>query len=198
MEKLKDILYNKNDVLVAIVIIAVAALVISIKIDTLMHYSSVVPGTEVLAGTTLGENQSEKNEDGEETGNNNYSPSSEDANNQNQAKPDLAAQGTITEPANQGADQSQGTLTTQGQPNSNSTQAQGTPQYPHSIYIAYGATLASVGKTLTDLGYFTSSKEFTDAVEAAGLGSKIQSGNFQIPANASHEQVLKILTKQSI
>ena len=38
MNKIKDILYDKNDILVALLILAVAALIICSKVDTIMNY----------------------------------------------------------------------------------------------------------------------------------------------------------------
>lgn len=38
MEKIKDFFYNKNDILVAIIILAIAAAVIIFRIDAIMEY----------------------------------------------------------------------------------------------------------------------------------------------------------------
>lgn len=38
MEKLKDFLYNKNDIIVALLILAIAATVIVFRIDAIMEY----------------------------------------------------------------------------------------------------------------------------------------------------------------
>lgn len=46
MNKLKDILYNKNDLLVVFVILAIAALIISNRVDAIMAYPQTVLAQE--------------------------------------------------------------------------------------------------------------------------------------------------------
>ena len=142
MNKIKDFLYNINDVVIALIIVALAALLIISRINVLMD-SSVV---ETASSST----ESSESVDG---GNGEGSGESEDG--------EVSADGT----------------------------------YPHSIYIAYGESTDSIGQSLVDLGLFSSVDEFNTAVEAAGAATKLQAGTFTIPQNATHDEVIEILTK---
>ena len=142
MNKIKDFLYNINDVVIALIIVALAALLIISRINVLMD-SSVV---ETASSST----ESSESVDG---GNGEGSGENEDG--------EVSADGT----------------------------------YPHSLYIAYGESTDSIGQSLVDLGLFSSVDEFNTAVEAAGAATKLQAGTFTIPQNATHDEVIEILTK---
>jgi|GEM_PF-6953786 len=57
MRKFKDILYDKNDILVAVVILLVAAAIIFFRINAIMDYSLSPSGTGVINIVQISENQ---------------------------------------------------------------------------------------------------------------------------------------------
>ena len=148
MKKIKDFLYNINDIVIALVIVALAALLIISRINVLMDYSTVAEASSSTEVAT-----SDDGGNGEDSGDGEASGEGEGG--------EVSADGS----------------------------------YPHSLYIAYGESTDSIGQSLVNLGLFSSVEEFNTAVDAAGAATKLQAGTFTIPQNATHEEVIEILTK---
>ncbi len=166
MEKIKDILYDKNDILVALIIVAIAALVILFRVNAIMDYPHLlVAQAKEKAAQASAEAQENS---GEVTGTSEYE------------MPNIA----------DGAGEADDTDSEKGGQKAAKDTAE---QY--SVYINYGETLYTVGEKFAGIGLFDSAEDFVRMVEKKGVATKIQAGNFIIPANATEEEVIECLVR---
>lgn len=164
MEKIKDLIYDKNDILVALVIILIAGLIMFNRIDAIMAYPSTIAGN-INSGDVQNKAPSQDNTNANNDGNS------------------AVDNGGGTD-ANADANASTGG-------DSNGAQA-GT--FPSSVYIEPGSSAAKIAEPLISLKLINSEEEFVNAVNSMGVSSKLKSGTFIIPANATLEEIIKILT----
>lgn len=168
MKKLKDIYYDLNDILVALIIVAVAALVIVTNIDSILNYPSSVAAEiqipEEKTPTTYAENPPITNEGGGNT---------------------TAGQGT-TGTAVGGQNTTGGGVS--GSPGTSEV-------IQYSVYINFGETGDQIADKLIGVGLIKDRRQFHEAVAAAGAEGKLQAGNFIIPSDATPAEVVSILTQ---
>lgn len=183
MKKLKDIFYDMNDILVALIIVAVAGLIISSNIDTILAYPSriaeqiQVPEKEIP--TNYADNPPITDPGSDTSGQPNDS--------QSQAGDGNGTQG-------QNGNDSQGQ--TGGQQSGDSQGNSGTGEVVnYSVYIAPGSTGEQIADIMIGAGLFSSRQDFMSAVNAVGAESKLQAGTFIIPSNSTPSQVISIITK---
>ena len=191
MKKLKDIFYDMNDVLVALIIVAVAGFVISVNIDSILAYPSQVAAEIQLPEEETPINYAENPPI--------VDPGSETTD--QPETPDGETSGNDSETQGQNGDGTQGTDNQQG----GSTQgnagggAQGNPGtgevVNHSVYIAPGSTGEQIADIMVSIGLFNSRQEFVNAAKAAGAESKLKAGTFIIPSNATPSEVISIITR---
>ena len=131
MNRIKDFFYNKNDVIVALIILAAAAFIIYTRIDAIMAY----PETLADAAVT-----------------------------------DQAAAESV--PA---ASEASFTVTI--------------PENPDA---------AAVSKMLESAGIISSAKEFQKELKKYKMTGSLQPGTVQIPAGASNEQIIQLITGQEL
>ena len=172
MKKLKDVFYDMNDILVAIIIVVVAAFVIVGKIDVILDY----PTTLAAEIQTPGEKQQtiyaeQPQDDGQNTSQENDTQGDDGQENDAQKNDENSSQDT---PA--GAQQNE------------------TPDN-YSVYINPGSTGAQIADVLISVGLFENRQQFYDAVSAAGAEGKLRAGNFIIPSDATPAQVVSIITQ---
>lgn len=141
MKAFRDFFYDKNDILVAMLIVALAGLLVFVKIDKIMAYPNV-DGVIV-------------NETPDGTGTNNGSSDDDDKDN-------------VTNDDEK--------------------------KYPFGLYINSGESAENIGKSLAELGLFKSSEDFIKKINEKGVATKIQYGTFQIPQDATEDEVIKIIT----
>ncbi|WP_206459775.1 endolytic transglycosylase MltG [Anaerovorax sp. IOR16] len=170
MNKLKDILYDKNDILVVLIILAIAALIISNRIDAIMAYPQIVLAQDekenkepVLVSDLTDSDDSNVSKE------NNKEPEKEN-------------------PAEAPSDKSNNNAV------SNETTAE-SAEVNYSVYIESGSTGSKIAQTLIDSGLIKDKNEFYDAVSAANAESKLKAGNFIIPEGSTPEQIVQILSK---
>ncbi len=149
MNKLRDFIYDKSDIVVALLIISIAGLIVFSRIDSILSYPetfaanikpSIVTSPAVYVGdkgTTSPSAVEDGNKDGEEI--------------------EMLA-----------------------------------------VYINYGESLQSVAEKFVAVELFSTSEEFLSVVEKAGVQTQIKTGNFILPANATDEEVIKIITKPGL
>lgn len=175
---IKDVIYDKNDLVIALVILALAGFVIHDRIGVIMSYPEIlaaqkqdsIPASTEPESETHGEPlDSTEEPDGD--------PASDPAQN-----PD-AGQNPSTDTGQSGS----GTVTPPAKPEQTSTDLV-------SIYIDYGSTGSQIAQLLIDSGLIKSKEVFYDAVNAAGADTKLQAGSFKIPANATPAQIISIIT----
>lgn len=175
---IKDIIYDKNDLLIAVIILAVAAFVINDRLDVVMNYPEYLAAQEQSNLPVDAQPDSDAADKAED-------PSGE--------SPDTPADDTQENPG-QGEDS--------GKPATPVQPANPTPDQPVapgnsdlvSIYIEYGSTGSQIAQLLVDSGLLKSKEEFYDAVNAAGADTKLQAGSFKIPANATPDKIISIIT----
>lgn len=185
MKKLKDIFYNKNDILVALLIVAIAALVISNRIDSILSYPSSLEAQAAISASNQPPSPpvqyvgKEDSEDGD---------TNAEGNGQEGTGTSGEAIGTDVPPQNPGT-----TNPPAGEQPSNPPDS--TQPVNHSVYIAPGSTAAQIADVLISVKLFETRQAFFDAVSAASADTKLKAGTFTIPSTATPDQVVTILTK---
>lgn len=146
MNKFKDFIYDKSDIIVALVIISIAGLVVFTRIDAILSYP------EAFAA--------------------NVSSTSQDS---GKAAVTYTTEGAVT-----------GSAITEE------------PVDMRAVYINYGESLQVIADKFVAVNLFSTSDEFLTAIESADAATKIKSGNFIIPSNATAEEVITIITKPGL
>lgn len=168
MKKLKDIYYDLNDIMVALIVVAVAAVVIVMNISSILSYPTMVAeaaGTQKdNVPTTYADNPPITND---LTGS---------AVNQGDGQP------------SDGQNATGGGVT--GETGGNSGKVDN-----YAVYVNSGETGDQIADKLISVGLFKDRQQFRAAVTAAGAEGKLKAGNFIIPSNATPAEVIAILTK---
>jgi len=163
MKTLKDIFYDLNDVMVALIILVIAALVIFTNIDSILDYPSGVSAEvqmpEKETPTTYAENPPVTN--------------------------DITG-GAI----NGNGTDSDGKNTTGGGVTCNTGTGE---VVNYSVYINPGETGDQIADILIGVGLFTDRQQFLNAVAAAGADGKLKAGEFIIPSDSTPAEVVSIL-----
>ena len=171
MNRLKDIIYDKNDIVIALFIVVIAGLLIYNRIDVIMDYPSVL-AAEAVAESSEGEESS-------------LDPSIE---NENEIE-------TGTEIDTETETETDTTIEEPTLPDPVAGQTTGQPTVDQvSVYIEYGSTGSQIAQILVDSGLITSKDQFYDAVAAAGADTKLQAGSFKIPSDATPAKIISIIT----
>ena len=55
--------------------------------------------------------------------------------------------------------------------------------------------MASVARNLMKLGFFESVEDFLSTLDRHNAGTRVQAGNFVIPADSTKDDIVKIITK---
>ncbi|MDR1136486.1 MAG: endolytic transglycosylase MltG [Clostridiales Family XIII bacterium] len=178
IKRLKDVLYDTNDIIVVLIIIILALFVISSRIEVIMEYPAGgdlgIIGSGEEEGTVIGSEEAGTGADGE-----NYTDPA-------LIEPDAGA-------AAGGAETNTAEGTEPGQSAAGSSDSSGeVTQY--SIYIEYGETASQIAQKLLDVGLIKDKDDFYDALLVADAATRLQAGNFIIPSNAKLDEIVKILT----
>lgn len=136
MNRIKDFFYDKNDIIVTLIILAAAALIIFIRVDKIMAYPETLTDTNT-ASSSVSQEQS---------------------------------------------------------PASSETAASNVK----SVSITEDATPAAVAKQLEETGIVSSASDFEAALKKYKMTDSILSGTFQIPDGATTDQIIEIITGQSV
>ena len=171
MKKIRDFIYDYNDIFVALLIIAVAAIVIVWRVNSIMDYPNYVAekgGNNPVqtadvnldnVDLTPGQVEENLNENPENT-----SPE----------EPSEPAEGTTETPETQPA-----------QPEA--------PKPSGKFEVPKGSSADKVGDLLVQAGYISSKQDFMSAI--SGKETKIKAGTFTIPEGSTAAQIADILTK---
>lgn len=169
MNRLKDFIYNKNDIVIALVIVVIAAYIIVERIDTIMDYPAMM--------TALASEEKAELESGSSV-TPQPPPAQDSEEGDSDEEPDPPIE-TETPDNSDVADK------TTGEPSNRQV----------SIYIEYGSSGSDIAQLIVDSGLLESRDAFYDAVAASGADTKLQAGSFKIPANATPEEIIRIITK---
>ena len=184
LEKLKDIFYDINDIIVALALVLVGFFIISHQVDAIMSYP------EELAEQLQQEQLEQIDPEGESSG----------------AKPDGEGDVTGTETPDPQAPEIQEPPVSQ-EPEQQEPEPQTPPvQEPttsnefktaveRTVEIPSGAYSQRIAQILADAGVVPSTDAFLKAVNDAGLETKLKAGTFKIPAGSTLNDVVKIVTK---
>ncbi len=169
MNKLRDFIYNVSDVVLALVIITLIAGIISWKIKAISDYPEYA--------ASLPSNSEET--PGTET------PDTE--------TPDIEPPDTET-PDTETPD----TETPENEPDTPDPDTSNPPAPPQmvTVRIPDGSIGSSIAKILLENNLIQSSSEFLNRATERKLDSKLRSGTFKIPSNATLDEVINILTGQ--
>lgn len=177
MKKLKDIFYDLNDVLVALIIVAVAAFAIAGNIDSILNYPASIAAEIEVPEEDVPTNYAENPPIGDQSGNDTATEDGTDGNDQGTTGAAIDQNGD-----GGGSSGNEGTGTTGEVTN-------------YSVYINYGQTGDQIADILIGVGLIQDRKQFHDAVAAAGAEGKLQAGTFIIPSDATPAEVVSIITK---
>lgn len=166
MQKLKDIFYDTSDILVAVAIIAIAALIIWVRIDAIMAYPT--DGAPVEANTS---------QNAGDTGGTSDIGSA------------IPTDGAITDDTltDDGIGTSDSAITGGDEGSSSEINE-------YSFYVGYRESAMSIADKLMQVGLIQSNAEFYDALTAANAAERLQAGTFIIPVGSTPADIVTILT----
>ena len=171
MKKIRDFIYDYNDIFVALLIIAVAAVVIVWRVNSIMDYPNYV--------AEKGGNNPVQTADAN-LDNVDLTPTTVDENlNEN---PENTSPEDSEEPSGEGAETPAETPAT--------TDA---PKPSGKFEVPKGSSASKIGDLLVQAGYVTSKNDFMTAI--SGKETKIKAGTFTIPEGATAAEIADILTK---
>ncbi|MDF2656380.1 MAG: hypothetical protein K0R19_2854 [Bacillota bacterium] len=193
MKKLKDIFYDMNDILVALIIVAVAGLIISSNIDSILAYPSRVAEEiqvpEKETPTNYADNPPITDPGSDPPDQSGTTDGGTDG------QPDSGQNQTGDDSETQGQTGTNGQGQTGGQGGGSQGNAGTGEVVNYSVYIAPGSTGEQIADIMIGAGLFDSRQEFLSAVNAVGAESKLQAGTFIIPSNSTPAQIISIITK---
>lgn len=174
MEKLKDFIYDKNDILIALMIILIAGFAMFNRIDTIMTYPTTM-AAEMLTGGSKAKPPAVDTSESDDPEGSDTENGSQGTNSDGDAGSAVSG-AAVSNPTGGAIYDKSGNLVN------------------HSLYVNPGDSAAKIGDNLAELKIAESREEFVNAVNAAGVASKLKSGTFIIPSNATLEQAIAILT----
>lgn len=183
LEKLKDIFYDKNDIIVALALVVVGAFIISHQVDSIMSYP------EHLADELQQEQEQEDISSAAK-------PDGEDV-----TDPSGEGQGEVQDPVTVTPDPVPEVETPDPEPapqpevQTPSTSTEFKTAVDRTVEIPSGAYSQKIAQILSDAGVVPSTDAFLKAVNDAGLETKLKAGTFKIPAGSTLNDVVKIVTR---
>jgi hypothetical protein len=168
---MKDFIYGKSDVLVALLIIAIAGTVIFTRVNAIMEYPS-------RAAAAIEQSEEADGENDADTG----------------AAADSADE-SDSDSAQSGSDDSKDSNSTQSGNNSNASGSdQSSPTVsPVTFVIANGEPTSAIADRLVSAKLVENRQAFLNAVEAKSAETRLRAGTFTIPAGATPEQIVDVL-----
>ncbi len=187
MNRIKDFIYDKNDLLVALIIVAVAAFVIMSRVEVIMAYPTSLEAELYAAADNVSTDVPPKSEIPSSTGEDDPADTDPDQ----ETDPDGLASDSGDDSEGDADDQPEQGSAPEPQTNNPPTDDN---VGSISIYIEYGATGSQIAQLLVDAGLIANREIFYDAVTTAGADTKLQAGNFKIPSNATPAEIIRIIT----
>lgn len=187
MNRIKDFIYDKNDLLIAFIIVAIAAFVIMSRVEVIMAYPTSLEAELYAAEDNVSNDDLPKTQVTSSNGEDGPADTDPDQDTDSEGLPSESGD----DPEGGADDQPEQGSIPDSQPNNPSTDAN---VGFISIYIEYGATGSQIAQLLVDSGLISSREVFYDAVTAAGADTKLQAGNFKIPSNATPADIIRIIT----
>ncbi len=184
MNKIKDFIYDKNDLLIALLIVMAATFIIMSRIDVIITYPSTLAAEIDNSGPVIpiepDDGSGEDPVDDEDPADNDPDGEEDPADNEGTSgDPQPPSDTDDPEPDN-------GSGGTSGQTPGGSEVA---------INIPPGSNGSDIAQLLVNAGLIDRREVFYDAVSAAGAETRLQAGTFRIPANATPAEIVRIITR---
>lgn len=164
MKQLREFIYDKSDILVALVILLIAALVIFWRFEAISDYpSTLVANDSVKSAKESSEVQKSKNaaKNNEKKSNKESSDSKSEKDADGKDSSDVFSDGVTKQDAN--------------------------------VSVQSGSAIEAA-ESLVSLGYFSSYDDFVSICNNAGIDSNsIKAGSFNIPAGSSKADIARIV-----
>lgn len=178
MNKIKDIIYDKNDIFFAVLVLVIAGFVIFSRINVIMDYDSIL---EAQAAAGYKSAQPSESEGGKES--DGFVSTSEEEEDLIEIE-DVPVVPIETEDM------------TENEQAETVDQPAPPPQSGASVVVRVGTgqSSAEIAELLVDAKLIANKKIFFDAVKDAGAETKLKSGDFTIPLGSSPAQIVEILT----
>lgn len=161
----RDKLYNYSDIITVLVIILIAGLFITWRINVLMSYEpAAVAPDSISSEETAGLESQKKAVPGSES-------------------PEVSENDAAAEDDQDADTDSEETEDSDQIDNSNA-----------EFRISSGAGLSSIATDLFKLGLISDPDEFREAVTQAGLENNINTGTFSIPYGSTYDEIINIIT----
>jgi cytoskeletal protein RodZ len=167
---MKNFLYNKSDIFVALVIIAVAALIIWTRVDAIMDF----PGGNAEASAQTGE---------------------VDIPDTDGAIQDATSAGAVDETTAQPAPDTDADTDTNPATSTDAAEQPAQPAEPVQFVVQVGQATSTIADNLVAAGLISSKAEFLSTVSSMGVESKLKAGTFNIQPGTSVTDIINILTK---
>ena len=176
MKKIKDLIYDYNDIFVAILILAAAAAIILWRVTDIMAYPEYLADKEQAHAADV----DFSDVDLTPTNIDDFNETPEDVNTGAETEPGQTEPGQ-TEPA----------------PAGEQTDAPATPQTDsegnYRVEIPKGSSAGGIARILADQGIISSEDEFLDKVDEMGATMKMKYGSYKIPQGSTLEEIINIL-----
>ncbi|MCQ2561654.1 MAG: endolytic transglycosylase MltG [Clostridia bacterium] len=177
MKKIKDLIYDYNDIFIALMILALAAMVILWRVTGIMDYSKYVnkhnpTHHSQVDFTDVDLTQTEVEE---------FNENPEEFNSESSGQEAEAPQ--EQQPAETGSEEPQ--------PQEGGQQT----ATDKSIVIPAGSAGTKIAEILVQNGLIESSDQFLSAVTAKQAEKKLKAGTFTIPAGSTVDQIVDILAR---
>lgn len=167
--KIKDFIYDFNDILVALLILAVAAGVITWRVADIMAYPEYLAKQQDIV---IAQKPEEPDVD--------------------MSGVDLTIDDTVIENINTDPEDANAEVIGTGTPE-NETPAAAVGET--KITIPSGTPASKIADILYDSGLITSTSDFLSALTAQKADTKLKAGTFTIPAGSNMDEIIAILIK---
>ncbi|MDO5332033.1 MAG: hypothetical protein Q4E99_05070 [Bacillota bacterium] len=189
MKKLKDFIYDYNDVLVALVIVVVAGFIIFWRVNVVMSYAQYA-GNETIKQIDIDFSDIDLNQENIDP---EVNPEIENSDN-NPAQSSDVTTGGVVEVATQPAVE---TTTPAVEPKPETPPVDTAKKYKLEVSKKEGTTnWTACAKRLEQNGIIKSSKDFVARVVARQVESALQPGTFEVTSTMTTDEIIDILIKK--
>ena len=172
MKKIKDLIYDYNDIFVALLIIAVAGAIIFWRVTNIMAYPDYISGkTQTQTGEV-------------DFSDVDLTPTNVDDFNEN-------PEDITTEPSEEGQGEQTPADETQTEEPTQTAQTDADGNYV--VEIPKGSSALGIARILKAQGIISDEDAFMEKVEELGATMKMKYGTYKIPQGSSAEQIINIL-----
>ena len=167
MKHLREFIYDKSDVLVALVILLIAALVIFWRFEAIADYPSTLVGNEKVKSASESSEIS-KSKDKAKNSDSKATKSKKDDSDSDASKDDKGD-------------------------SSSKIYRDGATKEEANVSVQSGSAIEAT-ESLVSLGYFKSYDDFVETCNASGIDpNSIKAGNFSIPAGSTKADIARIV-----